>query len=98
VISARSLRHNMTEAEKRLWTRLRNRQIEGARFRRQAAIGTYIADFACFYPRIVIEVDGGQHAERQRRDERRTSWLENEGFVVLRFWNNDVLANGDGVV
>ena len=95
---ARGLRHNMTDAERALWRRLRNAQICGARFRRQAVIGRYIADFACFAPKAVIELDGGQHSERAAYDEARTRWLSGEGFVVLRFWNNEVLSNLDGVV
>ena len=78
--------------------RCRNGQLLGARFRRQAVIGRYIADFACFAPKLVIELDGGQHAEQAVYDEARTRWLVAEGFVVLRFWNNDVLSNLDGIV
>ena len=95
---ARSLRRNLTDAERALWRRLRNAQIHGIRFRRQAVIGRYIADFVCFAPRIVIELDGGQHSEQAVYDEARTRWLSDEGFVVLRFWNNEVLSNLDGVV
>jgi len=88
----------LTDAERALWRRLRDAQIQGARFRRQAIIGRYIADFACFAPKIVIELDGGQHAEATAYDDQRTRWLAAEGFVVLRFWNSEALSNLDGVV
>jgi len=97
---ARNLRANMTDAEKALWRRLRNRQLNGHRLRRQVPLGEYIVDFACFDPKLVIELDGGQHAHAGNRtaDKERTAWLEGEGFLVLRFWKNDVLQNIDGVV
>jgi very-short-patch-repair endonuclease len=93
---ARRLRKQLTEAEKRLWTVLRRRTIEGLKFRRQVPLGPYVADFACLEKRIVIEVDGGQHS--QESDAPRTSWLNENKFTVLRFWNNDVLSNTEGVV
>ena len=95
---AKVLRRNPTEAEKRLWWRIRQKQVQGCRFRRQAPIGKYIVDFVCYAPRLVIEVDGGQHDTERYRDEARARWLEREGFRVLRFWNNEVLENTDGVV
>ena len=95
---AKRLRGNPTEAEKHLWLFLRRRQLDGYRFRRQAPIGPYIVDFACFAKRLVVEVDGGQHARAVERDTARTRWLESKGFRVLRFWNNDVLENTVGVV
>jgi very-short-patch-repair endonuclease len=95
---ARQLRKNLTDAERRLWARLRRRQLDGCQFRRQAPIGPYIVDFACFSRRLVVEVDGGQHALRMGQDAKRTAWLESQGFEVLRLWNNDVLANTDAVV
>ena len=95
---ARQLRGKPTDAERRLWTRLRCRQIDGHRFRRKAPIGPYVADFICLSARLVVEVDGGQHALETDRDAARTRWLEGEGFRVIRFWNNDVLGNTDGVV
>ena len=94
--NARDLRKHMTDAERRLWSSLRHTQL-GARFRRQAPIGPYIADFACFDPRLVIEIDGGQHAEQRGYDSRRDDWLKSQGFTVLRFWNNDVMGNFEGV-
>ncbi len=88
---ARQLRRNATDAERALWNILRNRQVSGCRFRRQAPIGPYIVDFVCLENRLVIEVDGGQHGERMGYDDRRTAWLEDEGYRVIRFWNNQVL-------
>jgi len=97
---AQHLRNRSTDAEKALWQRLRDKQISGFRFRRQSPIGDYIVDFACYTPRLVIELDGGQHAQtaQQKHDQRRTTWLESQGFRVIRFWNNDALQNTDGVV
>jgi len=95
---ARELRAEMTDAETKLWWRRRGRQIGGHRFRRQVPIGPYIVDFACLAAKLVIEVDGGQHFDEAERDERRTAWLEERGFRVLRFWNPDVLTNIDGVL
>ncbi len=88
----------MTDAEIRLWSRLRRKQVDGYRFRRQAPLGPYVVDFACFDARLVIEVDGGQHADDAVADLARAKWLEAQGYRVLRFWNHDVLGNGDGVV
>jgi very-short-patch-repair endonuclease len=92
---ARDLRKNPTDAEMRLWSRLRGDQLEGFRFRRQHPIGPYIADFFCPEAKLIIEVDGGQHAD-DRAD--RTTWIEAQGYRIIRFWNNDVLANTDGVL
>ena len=94
--TARKLRGNMTDAERRLWLRLRGHQL-GAHFRRQAPLERYVLDFVCFPARLVIEVDGGQHAE-SATDQVRDAWLLERGFRVLRFWNNEVLENTDGVV
>jgi very-short-patch-repair endonuclease len=93
---ARRLRKDMTDAERALWRLLRDRRMEGWRFRRQEPIDRYIVDFVCFEVRLVIEVDGGQHFE-SKADEERDGYLRSQGFQVLRFWNNDVLANRDGV-
>ncbi|MCC7046862.1 MAG: endonuclease domain-containing protein [Alphaproteobacteria bacterium] len=87
-----------TDAERRLWSKLRYGQLGGLKFRRQAPIGAYIADFVCFPIQLIIEVDGGQHATAERRDAARTAWLELQGFRVLRFWNNEVLSNTEGVL
>jgi very-short-patch-repair endonuclease len=93
---AKSLRRELTQAERKLWSVLRNRQLSGAKFRRQQPIGPFIADFVCHDRRLIIEADGGQHADRIA-DKRRTSFLESKGYRVLRFWNNDILNNLDGV-
>jgi len=97
---ARELRQRQTETEKTLWARLRNRQLEGVKFRRQQPIGHYVVDFASCENRIIVEIDGGQHNERgiTEKDEERTVWLKGEGYHILRFWNNEVLKNVDGVL
>lgn len=97
---ARSLRKYQTNAERLLWFRLRNRQLDGFRFRRQERMGSYIVDFICFAKKLIIEIDGGQHNEddRKKRDKKRTNWLISEGYSVLRFWNNEVIGNLDGVL
>jgi len=95
---ARALRRDSTEAERKLWSLLRSRRLSAYKFRRQFPIGPYIADFACFARRLVIELDGGQHASAQSYDEARTRYLESQGWRVLRFWNNDALANPEGVL
>jgi very-short-patch-repair endonuclease len=97
---ARALRAAQTEVERRLWQRLRNRQLNGMKFRRQHPLGSYIADFFCLDARPIIELDGSQHGqERERRaDDRRTEYLESQGYRVLRFWNEEVLDNMDGVL
>jgi very-short-patch-repair endonuclease len=95
---AQQLRTTPTEAEIRLWSRLRGKQLEGFRFRRQQPIGPYVVDFFCPAAKLVIEVDGGQHSERERQDAARSRWIEGRGYRVLRFWNNEVLANTEGVV
>ena len=94
---ARQLRRNQTDAEKFLWSTLRNRQLNGYKFKRQVPVGIYIADFLCQEAMLIVELDGGQHAEQQDYDQRRTHWLESQGFRVLRLWNNDVLLNIIGV-
>jgi very-short-patch-repair endonuclease len=86
---------NSTDAERKLWSVLRNRKFTGVKFRRQVEVDGYIVDFLCPEVRLIIEVDGGQH--RPDRDARRTVYLESQGFRVIRFWNNDVLQNLDGV-
>jgi very-short-patch-repair endonuclease len=95
---SRKLRSEMTVAELHLWQYLRMRQILGLKFRRQHPAGKYILDFACIDAKLVIEVDGGQHGELQVQDNARTVWLETQGWKVLRFWNNEVLQNTEGVV
>ena len=88
---ARALRRRMTDAEALLWSRLRGEAL-GVRFRRQAPIGPYIADFACLSRKVIVECDGEQHFE-SRSDQRRDRWLAAQGYTVLRFWNNEVLGN-----
>jgi very-short-patch-repair endonuclease len=91
---ARTLRKGPTEAERKIWTVLRSLKPLGIHFRRQAPIGSYIADFAWYAGKLVVEIDGGQHAQAQQTyDERRTLWLQSQGYRVLRFWNNDVLRS-----
>jgi very-short-patch-repair endonuclease len=91
------LRHELTPAERKLWAYLRNDQL-GVNFRRQHAIGPYIADFCCIEKKLIIELDGSQHLEQQEYDQSRTAYLELQGFCVLRFWNKDVLNDLDGVM
>ena len=88
----------MSDAERRLWQQLRRRQLCGCRFRRQHPMGPYIVDFVCIERRLVIEVDGGQHAGHMKQDARRTAWLESRGFRVLRFWNTEVLQETEVVM
>lgn len=93
---AKRMRHEPTEAEQRLWSMLRASRTNGAKFRRQEQIGDYIADFVCFKARLIVEADGSQHAE-SASDQKRDEWLMSQGFRILRFWNNDILSNLDGV-
>ena len=95
----RNLRRKESDAERKLWSKLRSRQFINLKFRRQHPIGKYIVDFVSLEKKIVVEVDGGQHNEpgNMEKDEQRTTWLENEGYHVIRFWNSDVLLNIDGV-
>jgi very-short-patch-repair endonuclease len=95
---ARQLRRNPTDAERLLWRKLRFWQVDGLKFRRQQPLGQYIVDFVCLEKRLVVEVDGGQHAEDANYDNNRDAWLREQEFIVLRFWNNDVLKNTDDVV
>jgi len=97
VDNARELRTNSTEVEKKLWNILRNRQLEQYKFKRQQPIGSYIVDFVCLDKMLVIELDGGQHADQKIYDELRTKFLEAQGYRVLRFWNNEVIENIEGV-
>jgi very-short-patch-repair endonuclease len=97
---ARKLREKQTNAEKSLWMRLRNKQLEGVKFRRQQPIGSYIVDFASFERKLIVEIDGGQHNEEKirERDEERTTRLKERGYQIIRFWNNEVLMNLEGVL
>ena len=94
---AKSLRRHDTAAEAHLWNALRARRLDGLKWKRQVPFGPYILDFLCRDARLVVEVDGGQHAEQVAYDARRTAWLERAGFRVVRFWNSEVLTNRDGV-
>jgi len=95
---ARNLRKNLTDAEKRLWYNLRDRQLGGWKFRRQHVIGPFIVDFVCLEKKLVIELDGGQHAEMEAQDQKRTDYLIRKGFRVMRFWNNEVLQETEAVL
>ena len=94
---AANLRKNMTPAEKKLWAYLERSQL-GLRFRRQHAIGNFIVDFCCIKKKIIIELDGSQHLDMQEYDEDRTKYLESRGYRVIRFWNNDVMKDIEGVI
>ena len=98
VSRARELRRRSTEAEKLLWRRLRNRHLDGVKFRRQESLGRYVVDFVTMEQQLIVEVDGGQHAAHSRADEMRTRWLASQDYRVIRFWNNEVLSNIDGVL
>jgi len=97
---ARRLRHATTDAERKLWRALRSLPMQGSHFRRQATIGPYFADFACHAKRLVIELDGGQHGDARHaaRDAKRDAYMRQSGYRVLRFWNNDVMQNIEGVL
>jgi very-short-patch-repair endonuclease len=97
---SKELRQKQTEAEEILWFKLRDRQLDGVKFRRQHCIGSYIVDFACLEKKLVIEIDGGQHNQTptKENDEPRTRWLEAAGYHVVRFWNSEVLQNIEGVL
>jgi very-short-patch-repair endonuclease len=95
---SKNLRKNQTKAEIKIWRHLKNRALAGFKFRRQCPIGPYIVDFVCLEKMVVIEIDGGQHAEQMKIDARRTAYLKSRGFEVLRFWNNEVLANTDSIL
>jgi len=95
---AQYLRRNLTPAEQRLWSKLRRRQVEDCRFRRQVPIGSFVIDFACLERQLLIEVDGGLHAGSESHDAQRTRWLEVHGYRVLRFQNSEVLWDIEGVL
>jgi primosomal protein N' (replication factor Y) len=88
----------MTDVERRLWSAMRGKQLEGCRFRRQHPIGAYVADFACVERMLVIELDGGQHQNQKPYDDARSRYLNQQGWQVVRFWNSEVLENLDGVL
>jgi very-short-patch-repair endonuclease len=98
--TARRLRSGQTGAGQSLWRELRKLEVKGTHFRRQVPIGNYVADFACLASRLIVELDGSHHGDEptKGRDQARTYWLELEGYRVLRFWNNDLSENLDGVM
>jgi very-short-patch-repair endonuclease len=96
--TAKELRRNATDAEQLLWKYFKAKQLEGLKFRRQEQIGRFIVDFVCYEKGVIVEADGGQHAQEKDKDEERTGWLNSQGFTVLRFWNNEILTNIEGVV
>jgi len=95
--NARQLRRDCTDAERRLWGMLRGRRLAGYRFRRQHPVGRFILDFACTKYRVAVEADGGQHAE-STLDDLRAKILQQKGWRILRFWNNEILADTEGVI
>jgi very-short-patch-repair endonuclease len=95
---AQQLRNETTDAERTLWRHLSRRQLQGFKFSRQMPVGPFICDFVCRERMLVVELDGGQHSDRAAQDAHRTRFLRQEGLTVLRFWNNDVLQNTDGVL
>jgi very-short-patch-repair endonuclease len=95
---ARALRQDSTDAEAKLWSALRGRRLAGVKFRRQVPIGPFIADFCCEEHKLVIELDGGQHTDAISQDQERSQWLSTKSYRVVRFWNNEVLQNLDGVL
>ncbi|NCP13227.1 MAG: endonuclease domain-containing protein [Sphingomonadales bacterium] len=90
------MRREPTEAEIKLWSMLRGQRLGGLKFKRQEQLGDYIVDFVCFSAKLIVEADGGQHSENAS-DAERDAWLNEQGFRVLRLWNNDILGNPDGV-
>ncbi len=97
---AKNLRGRSTDAERLLWSHIRAKRLEGLKFRRQHPIGNYIVDFACLEKKLVIELDGGQHAEpdKEQYDRERDAWLEKQGYRTLRFWDNEVFLNSKGIL
>lgn len=96
--NARQLRSRMTDAEQCLWQHLRDRRLNGYKFRRQQPIGNYIADFVCIRPKLIVEADGSQHDEQRAYDETRSENLRALGFHILRFWNHDILQQTEAVL
>ncbi len=97
-LKVKALRSNQTEAEERLWYHLRAHRFMDLKFKRQKPIGRYIVDFVCLEQRLIVEIDGGQHAEQKSYDDLRTEWLNQQGFKVLRFWNNEVMHQLENVL
>ncbi len=97
---AKELRQTETEVEQIIWSWLRTKKLNGVKFRRQEAVDKYIVDFVSFEKKLIIEIDGGQHSLEENRinDKARTEWLQSQGFRLIRFWNNEVSSNLDGVI
>jgi very-short-patch-repair endonuclease len=95
---AQNLRKRLTDTERLLWSKLRAKQIEGHKFRRREPIGKYVVDFVCHEKRLIVELDGGQHAENRDADNQRDKWLGDQGYRVLKFWNHEALTNSEGVL
>jgi len=95
---AGELRKELTPAERKLWAHLRNNQLKGINFRRQHAVGKYIPDFCAVQEKLIIELDGSQHLEQEEYDAERTKYLEEQGYKVIRFWNNQVMNDMNGVI
>ncbi|HEX5599963.1 MAG TPA: endonuclease domain-containing protein [Hyphomicrobiaceae bacterium] len=95
---ARQLRARQTDVERKLWFLLRDRRLNGAKFRRQVPIGNYFVDFVCQEAKLIVEVDGSQHSDQVAYDCARTEWLRSVGYRVLRIWNNDLTENEEGVL
>lgn len=96
--NAKSLRRTQTDAEQKLWYHLRAHRFMGKKFKRQKPMGRYVVDFVCLEEKLIIELDGGQHADNVEYDRERDSWLRSEGYTVLRFWNNEMLNEMEGVL
>jgi very-short-patch-repair endonuclease len=95
---ARQLRSKQTDTESLIWSSLRAHRLLGLKFRRQQPIGAYVVDFLCPEKKLIVELDGGQHQERVGYDTVRDAWLKSEGYIVLRYWNNEVIGNLEGVL
>ncbi|MCX5864492.1 MAG: endonuclease domain-containing protein [Deltaproteobacteria bacterium] len=98
LLNAKKLRANQTEAEQRLWYHLRAHRFMALKFKRQKPMGRYIVDFVCVERQLIIEIDGGQHAEQAGYDRHRDAWLRDQGYTVLRFWNHEVMQQLEGVL
>ncbi len=96
--NAKALRRTLTDAERKLWYHVRAARFQGWRFRRQVPIGHYVVDFLCEDARLVVELDGGQHADQAQQDRSRTAWLNEQGYDVIRFWNDEVMREIGGVL
>jgi very-short-patch-repair endonuclease len=94
---ARQLRKDLTDTERLVWSKLRNRRFAQFKFRRQVPLGNFIVDFVCFDRRLIVELDGGQHTLQREYDEKRTGWLKSQGFDIVRFWNHEVFQDWDAI-